>query len=62
MNEFGLVARWALVLVTTLVLQAGLAGQMSIAGVVPDLMVTIAVCAGLAGGAQRGAVVGFWAG
>ena len=62
MNELGLVSRWALLLVTTLVLQAGLAGQMSIDGVVPDLMLTIAVCAGLAGGPQRGAIVGFWAG
>ncbi len=62
MNELGLVARWTLVLVTTLVLQAGLASQISIDGVVPDLVLTIAVCAGLTGGPQRGAIIGFWAG
>jgi rod shape-determining protein MreD len=62
MDELSLVGRWTLVLVTTLVLQAGLMSQITIGGVVPDLMVTIAVCAGLTGGAQRGAIVGFWAG
>lgn len=62
MSELSLVGRWTLVLVTTMVLQLGLMSQISINGVVPDLMMTIAVCAGLAGGAQRGAIVGFWAG
>lgn len=62
MDELSLVGRWALVVVTTMVLQVGLVSQISINGVVPDLMLTIAVCAGLAGGAQRGAIIGFWAG
>jgi rod shape-determining protein MreD len=55
-------ARWAVVLASVLVMQIGVASQVRPLGIVPDLMVVISVCAGLAGGSQRGAVVGFWAG
>lgn len=54
--------RWTLVLILALVLQIGLVTQIHIFGVVPDIMLVLAVCAGLTGGPQRGAVVGFWAG
>lgn len=62
MNPFPVIARWALVLVTALVLQTGLAPLLQIDGITPQLFVVLAACAGLSGGAQRGAVVGFWAG
>ena len=55
-------ARWAVVIAVTFVLQMGLISQIRIFGVIPDVMVVLAVCAGLSGGGQRGAVVGFWIG
>lgn len=57
-----LVVRWAAILATTLVLQTSIAPLFPVFGVVIDLFVIISVCAGLTGGASRGAVVGFWAG
>ena len=55
-------ARWSLVLGVAFVLQIGLVTQIHIFGVVPDIMLVLAVCSGLTGGPQRGAIVGFWAG
>lgn len=55
-------ARWALILSGTLVLQIGLATQISVAGVHPDLLLLVAICAGLVGGPSTGAGVGFVAG
>jgi len=55
-------ARWTLVIVVVFILQIGLVTQIHLFGVVPDVMVVLAVCAGLSGGGQRGAVVGFWIG
>lgn len=54
--------RWAFVIVAAFVLQIAFWTQVRILGVVPDTMVVLAVCAGLTGGNQRGAVVGFWLG
>jgi rod shape-determining protein MreD len=54
--------RWIVVLAVGIILQVGLMPYLQIYGVVPDVMVVIAVCAGLSGGPQRGAVIGFWAG
>lgn len=62
MTPLHVAARWAFVIVTTFVLQYGLVSQIRLLGVIPDLMVVLAVCAGLSGGAQRGSVVGFWIG
>lgn len=57
-----LLARWVLVLSAAWVLQAGVATDVRPAGVHPDLLLLVAVCAGLVGGPARGAGVGFAAG
>lgn len=62
MTTFPVVARWAFVIVVALILQVGLVSQLRIFGVIPDIMVVLAVCAGLTGGGPRGSVVGFWLG
>ena len=62
MTPLDVAARWGLVVVIAFLLQIGLVTQMRPFGVVPDILVVLAVCAGLSGGAQRGAVVGFWVG
>ena len=61
-NDYPLIGRWTLVLVSVLTIQVGFAPQFPVAGVVADLMLLIAVCAAVAGGPERGAIVGFWAG
>ncbi len=62
MNRGSLVARWSVLLITALVLQVGVAPQFPIFGVVADFLLLVAVCAGVVGGPDRGAIVGFWAG
>lgn len=59
--EGGLVVatRMSLVLVLALTFQLGVASHLEVFGVQGDLMLLIAVCAGLAAGPDRGAVVGF---
>ncbi|MEZ5320716.1 MAG: rod shape-determining protein MreD [Microthrixaceae bacterium] len=59
---WGTGARWALVVAAAFVVQIGLVTQIRVFGVVPDTLVVLSVCAGLSGGPQRGAVVGFWLG
>lgn len=54
--------RIPLVVVAVLVLQTALVSKLEIAGAVPDAMLLLAVCAGVAAGSERGAVVGFVAG
>ena len=51
--------RWVLIVSVALVLQIGLVTDLRIYGVHPDLMLLLAVCAGLEGGPGRGAGVGF---
>jgi rod shape-determining protein MreD len=51
--------RWVLILSITLVLQVGLFNDVRFWGVHPDLLLLLAVCAGLTGGPGRGAGVGF---
>jgi rod shape-determining protein MreD len=57
-----IVARSALVLVIAVVLQTSLVQDLRVFGASADLMVLIAIAAGLAGGADRGAAYGFAAG
>lgn len=59
--ERGLVVatRMSLVLVVALTIQLGVASHLEVLGVQGDLMLLLAVCAGLAAGADRGAMVGF---
>jgi rod shape-determining protein MreD len=52
----------ALLLVVAIVLQSSVGNDLRVVGVAPDLMVLLAVLAGLSGGIEAGAWVGFWAG
>ncbi len=56
------VLRTAVVLVTALVIQIAVAPWVTIAGVQVDLLLLVGLAAGLAGGPERGARVGFVAG
>lgn len=57
-----LAARVSLLLVLALTFQLGVASRLEVFGVQGDIMLLLAVCAGLAAGADRGAAVGFAAG
>ncbi len=59
---FGIRLRVAVLVVVALVVQTTLVPDLRIDHVAPDLMVLLAVSAGLTGGAEQGAVVGFVAG
>jgi rod shape-determining protein MreD len=61
-GEGGLVARWSVIVVTAVILQVGLVPQFQLLGVTFDLMLLVAMCAGVVGGPERGAIVGFWCG
>lgn len=54
--------RIGLLLLVTVLVQTTLASDMRITQVAPDLMVLVVICAGLTGGTEAGAWVGFWAG
>lgn len=56
------VARLALVLFSAAVLQRGLFSQMRVADVALDVFLLLTIAAGMTLGADRGAVVGFFAG
>lgn len=62
MSLDSIVVRWALVLSVAVLLQVTVVSRLSVFGVHPDLILLIAVVAGLAGGPTRGAIVGFAAG
>lgn len=61
-EETQVFARTSLVLFGALVLQRGLIDDLSLMGVHPDLLLAVGVGAGIAWGAERGALVGFVAG
>jgi rod shape-determining protein MreD len=61
-TDWVMIARWTVLVVTTTILQIGLAPQFPVFGVVADLMLTMSIAAGIAAGPQRGAIVGFWLG
>lgn len=54
--------RIALLMVVAIVIETSLGSDLRVLRVAPDLMVVISICAGLAGGTEAGAWVGFWAG
>lgn len=58
----GVGVRWAALVGTAFVLQVAFLGDLRLFGVHPDLMLLVAVAAGLMGGPSRGAAVGFAAG
>lgn len=57
-----LVARFAVVIVVSLTLQVTLITKLDVANVRADLMLVVAIAAGVSGGPDRGAIVGFFAG
>ena len=54
--------RIALFLVVVTVVQTALASDLRILNVAPDLLVLVTICGALAGGAEAGAVLGFFCG
>ena len=54
--------RIGVLLLLVVLVQTTLAPDMQVAQVTPDLMVLVVICAGLTGGTESGAWVGFWAG
>jgi rod shape-determining protein MreD len=54
--------RYTLLVVTAVVLQRGLFSQLRIFDAVPDVLLILAAAAGIAGGWERGALIGFFAG
>jgi rod shape-determining protein MreD len=61
-GELGLVTRWSVIIITTLLLQVGVVPQFQVLGVTCELLLLISLCAGVVGGPERGAIVGFWCG
>lgn len=58
----GPLVRWVTVVVIAFVVQIGVLADLQPFGVHPDVMLLVAICAGLVGGPARGATVGFAAG
>jgi rod shape-determining protein MreD len=54
--------RLILLVVLMLVVQTAVLSRVRVAGVAPEAMLLLAVCAGIVGGPERGAVVGFVSG
>lgn len=54
--------RIGLLLVLTVLVETTLGTDLRVLHVAPDLMVLVVICAGLTGGTEAGAWVGFWAG
>ena len=54
--------RIGLLLLVTVLIQTTLSSDMRVTQVTPDLVVLVVICAGLTGGTEAGAWVGFWAG
>jgi rod shape-determining protein MreD len=54
--------RVGLLLLVAVLVQTALASDLRVVQVAPDLMILIAICAGLTGGTEAGAWVGFWSG
>lgn len=54
--------RIALLLIVTALVQTALGSDMRVSAVAPDLMIVVVISAGLTGGSEAGAWVGFWGG
>lgn len=61
-HDRGPALRWALIVTALYILQIGVAVDLRLFGVHPELMLLVAICAGMTGGAARGAEIGFFAG
>jgi len=62
MTDWMMVVRWTAVVITTTLVQVGIAPQFPLFGVVADVMLLMSIAAGVAAGPQRGAIIGFWLG
>ena len=60
--ESTLVLRWSLLLVMAYLIQVGFLQDFRPLGVHLEIMLLLAICAGILGGSSRGAIVGFFAG
>jgi rod shape-determining protein MreD len=56
------VVRYGLLIVTAAILQRGVLSQIRIDSAMPDALLVLAVAAGIVGGTDRGATVGFFSG
>lgn len=54
--------RWTLLVITALVFQVGISPEFTVVGVVANILLLVAVSAGVVGGPERGAIVGFFCG
>jgi rod shape-determining protein MreD len=54
--------RYLIVLVTGVVVQRAVCVQFELGGTAPDVLLVLAIAAGIVGGTKRGAIVGFFAG
>lgn len=59
MTDGGSIFRWVLIVSVAVVLQIGLVSQIRPAGVHPELLLLLSICAGLVSGSGTGAGVGF---
>jgi rod shape-determining protein MreD len=62
MTDSGVLLRWVLIVTSVFLLQVGVVADIGLFGVHPELMLLLAICAGIAAGPVRGAGVGFAAG
>ena len=62
MAAAGRFSRFVVLIAVALVLQVSVASQLTVFGYVLDLLLLVAVCAGVNGGSDRGAVIGFGCG
>ncbi len=61
-THLGARIRIGLLIFIAILVQTTLASDMRVTHVAPDLMVLLAICAGMEGGTEAGAWVGFWSG
>ncbi|HTN99201.1 MAG TPA: rod shape-determining protein MreD [Microthrixaceae bacterium] len=60
--DAGVVLRWTVLVTAMFVMQVGFLNDMRIFGVHPEIMLLLSICAGMVGGPERGAGVGFFCG
>lgn len=61
-TDSSVILRWTVLLAGAYALQVGFLDDLHLFGVHPELMLLVAICAGLVGGSSTGAAVGFAAG
>ncbi len=61
-SDNGLILRWIVLVTGLFLVQVGFLNDMQVWGVHPEVMLLLTICAGLVGGPERGAGVGFFCG